>query len=166
MTRIESSIRIDAPKDKVWAVLADFGGIQKFHPGLKSSHSTSEANEGVGATRQCVLKPMGTIQERIVEWKDGEEMLVEIYEGKNMPPLDFEDTKARLSARAEGDKTVVTMKMAYETKGLAGAAMNPVLKSQFSKTVPSILQGLKYYVENGKKATSKELKQTFAAAAA
>lgn len=159
MTNIEATVRIDASKDKVWAALADFGNIQNFHPGLKSSHSTSAANEGVGATRQCVLKPMGTIQERIIEWKEGERMLIDIYEGKNMPPLDFNSTKALFTLQEKGKQTAVTMKMMYKPKGLAGAAMNPMLKSQFAKTVPAIIKGLKFYVENGKTPTAKDVKQ-------
>ena len=165
MNKIESSIRIDAPKEKVWAAFADFGNIQNFHPGLKSSHSTSQARGGVGATRQCVLKPMGTIQERIVEWKEGESILVDIYEGKNMPPLDFDNTQARFTTRTEGSQTVVTMTMRYRAKGLGGLVMGPMMKSQFSAVVPKILQGLKFYVEKGKTPTSQDLKQRAAAPA-
>ena len=165
MQTIESSIRIDAPKEKVWAALADFGNIQNFHPGLKSSHSTSQASGGVGATRQCVLKPMGTIQERIVEWNEGESMLVHIYEGKGMPPLDFDTLKARFILREEGSGTAATMRMNYDTKGLGGAVMGPMLKSQYRKVIPQILQGLKFYVEKGRTPTSQDLKQLAAAPA-
>ena len=165
MPTIESIIYINAPKEKVWAALADFGNIQNFHPGLKSSHSTSKENEGVGATRQCVLKPMGTIQERIVEWNKGESMLVHIYEGKNMPPINFDTTKARFTLREDGGKTKTTMTMNYELKGMGGAVMGPMLKSQYSKVIPQILQGLKFYVEQGKTPTSQDIKQLAAAAA-
>lgn len=159
MNHITETIRIDAPKDKVWSVLADFGGISKFHPGLRSSRSTSAASSGEGATRECELRPMGTIQERIVEWRDGEEMVIEIFQGKNMPPLDFTTTRAHLSARADGEATLVTMAMQFRTKGALGAAMGPMLKAQFGKTVPNILRGLKHYVEQGERATPRQLRQ-------
>ena len=123
MPHITETVRIEASKEQVWSVLADFGGVAKFHPGLRSSRATSDANSGQGATRQCELHPMGVIQERIAEWRDGEEMLIEIYEGRNMPPLDFTTTRARLSVHADGDTALVTMAMQYRTKGLAGAAM-------------------------------------------
>lgn len=89
LTSVKASIDIDVPKDKVWAILADFGNIAVFNPNLKGSFSTSEDSEGVGATRHCDLTPIGAIEERVLNWKDGEEMLVAIYDGKNMPPLDF-----------------------------------------------------------------------------
>ena len=166
MTKIECSVRIDAPKEEVWAALADFGGVQKFHPGLKASRSTSSASEGVGATRHCDLKPMGAIEERITEWKEGEEMLVHIYDGKNAPPLDFEHTKARISLYAEGQTTRVTMRLTYRTKGLAGVVMGPVMKSQWKKGVAGLLKGLKFYVERGEKATSRDLERIPLVAAA
>ena len=71
MTYIEKNIIIDAPKDAVWSTLADFGAIRNFHKGLKNSYSTSEANGGLGATRHCDLKPMGSIEERITRWEEG-----------------------------------------------------------------------------------------------
>lgn len=157
MTELTSTVRIDAPREEVWAALADFGGIQKFHPGLRASRSTSSANGGVGATRHCDLKPLGAIEERITEWREGEEMLVHIYDGKNAPPLDFEHTKARISLYAEGQTTRVTMTMTYRLKGPMGILMTPMVKSQFSKGVAGLLKGLKFYVERGEKATSRDL---------
>lgn len=161
MTQIESKIRINAPKAKVWEALSDFGGIQNFHTGLKSSHSTSATNGGVGATRQCDLKPMGVIQEKIIEWNDGESMLVAITEGKNMPPIDFSsnNTTGGFKLKEIGMQTEVTFSLQYKTKGVAGAAMNPMLKGQFTKTVEAVVKGLKFYVEKGQKPTPKDVKQ-------
>ena len=51
MPSITQTIRINAPKEKVWNVLADFGGIINYNPNLKDSYSTSKANGGIGATR-------------------------------------------------------------------------------------------------------------------
>ena len=41
MTRLTTEGHIDAPKEKVWAVLADLGGIDKWNPGVGRSHWTS-----------------------------------------------------------------------------------------------------------------------------
>jgi carbon monoxide dehydrogenase subunit G len=38
---ITETVRIEASKEQVWSVLADFGGVAKFHPGLRGSHATS-----------------------------------------------------------------------------------------------------------------------------
>ena len=51
MPRFSTQIRIDAPKEKVWEVLADLGGIYKWNPGVVHSHSTSDSTGGEGAMR-------------------------------------------------------------------------------------------------------------------
>ncbi len=40
MGAFRTEIRIDAPKEKVWEVLADLGGIYKWNPGVSHSRST------------------------------------------------------------------------------------------------------------------------------
>lgn len=161
MTQVNASINIDAPKEKVWTILADFGNIAVFNPNLRSSHSTSVENSGVGATRHCDLAPMGAIEERILEWKEGTEMLVAIYGGERMPPLDFDHTTARLNVQALGaNHSRVAMTFSYRVKGgLLGAFMNQfMIKPQFRKATPNVLKGLKYYAEHGKRAQRADLK--------
>lgn len=149
MTTITHEVRINAPKEKVWDILADFGGIYKFNPGVSDSYSTSSANEGVGATRHCDLLPAGSIEERIIEWNEGRDYKIEIYEGKGAPP--FKSAIAHLKIQPGGDGTRVKMHLDYSLKfGLFGSLMDRLLvKQQFSKAVPGILAGLKHYVETG-----------------
>ena len=58
MTTITQEIRINAPKDRVWAILADLGAVQRFHPGVKKSYYSTTQKEGVGASRVCELLPL------------------------------------------------------------------------------------------------------------
>ena len=159
MTHIEKSVRIEAPKTRVWEILADFGGVSKFHPGLRGSHSTSAANQGVGATRHCDLAPMGSVEERIVEWREGSEYWVEIYQGEKLPPL--RSAVARLKVREEGSETVVGMVFDYQLKlGPVGAVMNQLMvRREFEKAVSDILNGLKVYTETGRRATRERIRE-------
>ena len=43
MTQIREEIRILAPKEKVWAILADLGDIHNFDADVRKSYYTSEA---------------------------------------------------------------------------------------------------------------------------
>lgn len=160
MTHIRESIRIDAGREKVWGLLADFGGIVRFHPGIRDSYSTSDHNSGLGATRHCDLLPAGSVEERIVGWQEGSELQVHIYDGKGTPPLDFQATRARFTVRPAGDAAVVvTMTMHYRLRyGPLGALMDRVMvRPQFQKVAENILQGLKHYAEHGEKATRADL---------
>ena len=71
MTKVTSEIRIDAPRDKVWDVVADLGTVSVWNPVLADSHYTSEAKEGVGASRHCDFPDGGYVKERATEWKPG-----------------------------------------------------------------------------------------------
>ena len=149
MTTIIREIKINASQKEVWDILADFGGIYKFNPGVPSSHSTSPGNGGLGATRHCDLLPAGSVEERIIEWHEGRDYKIEIYAGKGTPP--FKTAVGHLSVQPDGSGTQVRMHFEYRLKfGLVGKLMDQMLvKRQFSKAVPGILAGLKHYAETG-----------------
>lgn len=159
MSTITDSIRINAPKNKVWKILADFGGVINYNPGISDSYSTSESNEGVGASRHCELLPMGSIEERIIEWDEGNSYLVEIYQFNGATPP-IKEAFGRLSIETDGDQTIATMALSYEMKfGFIGSAMKGLmLDAQYQKAVTGILQGLKYHTETGNQATRDALK--------
>jgi carbon monoxide dehydrogenase subunit G len=153
MAKVTREIRIDAPKEKVWNALADFGGISVFNPTVPNSYSTSEQNSGVGASRHCDLALSGaSIEERVVEWIDGEQMTIEIYEGKKTPP--FKTAYATIAVHEDTpDVTVVRGTFDYTLKmGPIGALMDTVMvKPQFGKAFGGLFAGLKHYVETGEK---------------
>ncbi len=164
MTRINTQIRINASKEQVWNAIADFGGVVNYNPNISNSYSTSKENGGDGATRHCDVLPMGTVEERIFDWKEGDGYSIEIFDGKRIAPFKF--AKAQISLKRDGDQTVATVNFDYQLKyGVVGALMNAlIIKSQFNKALPSLLDGLKYYVETGQKATREALSQAHAAA--
>lgn len=150
MTQVTGEVRINAPREQVWAALADFGGIYKFNPGVPTSHATSEANEGIGATRHCDLSVSGSsIEERIIDWVEGEKYAIEIYDGKKAPPL--KSAVARIAVEDDGPNAIVRGQIDYELKyGPVGSLMDAMMvKSQFNKGWNGLFAGLKHYVETG-----------------
>ena len=149
MTKFSYQIEIDAAPEHVWGILADFGNVYKFSPGVTHSHSTSEAENGLGATRHCALAPAGSIEERIVGWEEGSRMDIEIYEGKGAPP--FKKAVASIWLEPQGNGTVAFAKIDYEMKyGPVGAAMNALMVKNFlHKGFQGLLSGLKHYAETG-----------------
>lgn len=166
MTQFSDEVRINAPKARVWEVLANIGSVQRYHPGVAKSWYTTEQREGVGACRHCDLLPMGTVEERIVEWNEGESYTIEIYEGSKTPP--FNKAFAYISLRVDGDATVVRMTMEYTMKfGPIGALMDAlIVRKQFEKVAPSLLAGLKHHVETGEEIDREVFKRLRAGAAA
>ena len=144
------TVHINAPKQEVWDVLADFGGTYKYNPNVKKSYSTSVENGGVGATRHCDLTFSGaSVDERIETWIDGQSYQIRVVDGKRTPP--FKDVLATLEVEDDQGGTLVTMTFDYSMKyGPLGSAMDKmVVGKQYTKALTLILAGLKHYVETG-----------------
>ena len=108
-TIITRKVSIDAPKQKVWEVLADFGNVQSLSPNIEKSYLTTEKKNGVGAQRHCDFVSMGAqVEERIVEWNEGESLKIDIYERKNMPMIT--GMQAEFKVIEEGGKTLLIRK--------------------------------------------------------
>lgn len=150
-SEVTLSIVVDGTPSEVWSVLADFGQVAVWNPSVKASHLTSTATEGTGISRQCKLSPMGTVQERVVEW-DPERLLgIEIYENDGIPG--FRSGRARIAVdELSPSSTRVTMAMRYTVGlGIIGAAANAIgMRRIFTRSLTQLLAGLKYHVETGR----------------
>ncbi len=147
MIRISGQILIDAPVEKVWAVLADLTTVQNYSPGVAAARYTSRHHEGLDARRHCDLRPKGHVEERIVAWQDGEAYTIEIYDGS----LPLREAFGHFSLTPEGQGTAASFTMEYKLKfGPVGGLLDVlVVRRQFRKSVSGILAGLKHYVETG-----------------
>ena len=152
MSKFTIQVKINAPKHKVWEVLADIGGIYKWNPGVVHSYSTSEENRGEGATRHCDLqtvggKRFGYLEERTVDWREGEGYKIDIY-GSNLP---IKSNVIEFTVKAYGDGTIVSVSPEYAIKyGLLGSLINRLfLQRKLQQAMEGLLAGLKYHVETG-----------------
>ncbi|MDJ0752807.1 MAG: SRPBCC family protein [Ardenticatenaceae bacterium] len=156
MTDLTRKIWIDAPKEEVWATLADFGNIYQWNPNVTKSYLTTTQGEGTGTQRHCDLTLAGaSVEERIVEWHDGEAMGIEIFDGQKTPP--WRNAVATIKIREENGGTEVTGIFSYDMKfGPIGTLMNSMMvKPQFGKAWGELFAGLKFYLETGQKAAHK-----------
>ncbi len=155
MTQVRFKIPIDAPAEQVWAVLADFGAVSRYSPTVVHSYLTGDQRAGVGTARHCDLAlPGATVDERIVDWRDGERYTLEIFDGDKLPP--FRSAHASFDVRAAGpDRTVVAAELAYELKyGPAGTLMDRMMvEPKFRAAFGALVAGLKHHLETGEQVT-------------
>lgn len=85
MPEFTTTRRIAAPVEQVWDVLADFGDIQRWSPGVKASALTSDGPVGEGSTRHCEFAPFGAVDERIERFEPGRRMTIDLYETSKVP---------------------------------------------------------------------------------
>ena len=63
---VNEQVMINASADTVWDLIGDFGGLDKWHPGVTSETMTGSGTQA-GDTRVLKLKDGGTITEQLVD---------------------------------------------------------------------------------------------------
>lgn len=149
MTQLQHNIKIAAPVEKVWAVLADLEAVQHYNSGVKNSKYISTAREGVGASRHCDLKPKGWVKERVIAWEPQKAVAMELYESQW--PLKF--MRWRTVLTPDGAGTRVSQQMEYQVKfGLIGTLLDKlVMRRKLDQTLAKLFVSLKQFVETGVK---------------
>ncbi len=152
MTRFSTEITINAPKEKVWEVLADLGSIYKWNPGVSHSHSTSPETGGEGAMRHCDLQnakggSIGYLEERAFDWREGDGFIIDVYDS-NLP---LKRNHVSFDLESKGDGTIVTITPDYVLKfGPLGLLADLLIaRRQLKKGMADMAAGLKHHVETG-----------------
>lgn len=71
--QVERSTVIDAGVERVWALLADFGGVAQWHPLVRSAEIESGlSGRELGCVRALVLQDGAVIRERLLALSDAE----------------------------------------------------------------------------------------------
>ena len=102
MPTLQVTRTTDKSPEALWDVLADFPNIANWYSGLKTSVSTSEASNGVGATRHCEIAPVGAIDERILDWEEGSRVRIAAEKYEKAP---IKHAIADFRIVPEGDQT-------------------------------------------------------------
>ena len=109
MGRIERSIEIGGPPEKVWPMVF-WDRVQEWFNVIKKVERTSKGKDGLGATAHVVAKAMGIKVEwdaKTIEWKENEKVAWRSTAGnfKMSSSMTFSPTK---------DGTKVTFVMNYD----------------------------------------------------
>ena len=146
-TRIEKQITIDAPAQAAWDVIADFGNVHRWAPGVTHSYATSPNNNGDGASRHCDIKGFGSVEEDILRWNDGVSFT---YDATPLGPIGHSTSVWSVETVGPTRSRVVTS-FEYPTRfGPPGALMNRLfMRRKIDRAFDSTLAALKTYVESG-----------------
>ena len=121
--KTEEEITINAPADKVWNIIKDFGDMS-WHPEIKSV-TVDKGNEK-GSVRVLTLADGGTITEELKKHDDKKMSyaykITEMSTAKTIthagaeekvPVLPVDNYAASIEVKGKGDTSVVTWKAAY-----------------------------------------------------
>ncbi|MCO4746122.1 MAG: SRPBCC family protein [Proteobacteria bacterium] len=149
MASITLNRTVDAPVERVWGVLSDFGGIHRYHPGVETSPITAGTpSSGVGSERVCNLYDGNNLRERVTESVHGKRLVIEVVDS-SMP---MKSAGGAFDLRATGEgKTELTITMDYALKfGALGMIMDKlVLERSMTKALDAMLAGLNQHMRTG-----------------
>jgi carbon monoxide dehydrogenase subunit G len=128
MASVKVTDRIEASADRVWDLLGDFGGIQRFSAGIES---VSVAGEGVGAVRTVTLPGGMSLQERLEARDPATRTLSYSIVGEH--PMPFTDYLATIRVTEDGAGAQVEWGSEFAPK--AGA------ESQAAQIVEGVYRG-------------------------
>lgn len=147
-------LHIDAPKAKVWKVLAvKFGEVDKWSPAIAKSHQTTPGEGCEGAVRVC--KPVGTNFtpiERLSKLQEGKYMQV-VHEEKEGP---FRTFIAEVWLEEDANGTRLVADGHFRAKFPMSLFMR---KGMMKKQTLKQFIGLKHYIEIGETVNAKNFKE-------
>lgn len=145
MRKLEDRIVIETSKQNVWDVMADFGRVAPWAPGMRQSSLKGEKKTGVGTHR--VLRHVWgfRIEEIITEWVDDSGYSFELIKA----PFPMHDVRETWILRSDDNQALLTITVSYGMRlGLLGVLLDAVLvRFLVAREIRLGICGLKHYVE-------------------
>ncbi len=133
--RLKETVEINAPIEKVWAKVGNFGDMS-WHPAVTKTAITSGKADEVGATRVLTLDGGGFVNETLTSYDaEGTTFKYEITDSV----LPVRDYGATLKVKSSGDgKTTITWSAMFKRKDPA----NPGAKGQDDAAAKEAITGV------------------------
>jgi hypothetical protein len=145
MTVLHHEIHASCPPSRVWALLSDLEAVQRYNPGVLTAAIRGSQRTGIGATRECQLKPKGRVVERVTHWEEDRAVGLEVAESDW--PIHFMRWITRL--QPEGEGTRVEQDLEYQVKlGPLGWLLDRlVMKRKLKTTLDAVFAELVKHAE-------------------
>jgi Polyketide cyclase / dehydrase and lipid transport len=118
--KLEKEVVIKADPAKVWALVKDFGNMQKWHPLIASDKLEQKKDEdGNDATfRTLTLKDGGTIYEKLGNINDADMKIKYYIVSGVLPVKDYNATMSVKAGPGAGETTVIWLARFYRKYSL------------------------------------------------
>ncbi len=136
MASVKISDRISASADRVWELVGDFGGIERFSKGFKS---VTCKGTGVGAVRTITLPNDAQLQERC-ELLDAKRRTLDysIVAG----PIPVANYLARIQLFEDGDGTRVEWSSTFDPNGIPEAQAVGMIEGVYKSGIAGLKKAL------------------------
>ena len=113
--RIVRSTVIEAPTDRVWALLRDFNGHDRWHPRSKSAIQRGQSADKLGCVRRFFLRDGSELRERLLTLSDLEQTFSYCLMETPVPLFNYV-AHVRLAPDSEGDRTFWEWRCSFSTR--------------------------------------------------
>ncbi|VAW76000.1 hypothetical protein MNBD_GAMMA12-2667 [hydrothermal vent metagenome] len=143
--KLKMTACIEAPKEKVWNVLSDIENVHLWIDPIISAHCEYNNQSKVGTIRTCNLKGNMRVQEKWIEWNEGDSFTYQAFGA----PL-IKSAKNTWSVKSVNGNTLLTTESVIELKGgILGKLLNPLMLFVSKKMGGDSLAAIKYLIETG-----------------
>ncbi len=153
--KINNTIKVKIPAEKVWDVLKDFGGLEKYAPTIATSPITNNINTGLGAIRKCVFFNDSSMSEEIIDYQEGRGYKIKIIE--HQMPFVRSNSEEIYVVKIDNNTSEINMSVNFEMSGgpLGWMMGSFMLKPMMNTVTKKIITGLAYHVKTGKLVSDK-----------
>jgi len=136
MVSVKVSERIEAPSERVWELVRDFGGVQRYSAGIESC---TVEGRGIGAVRTLGLPGGLSLKERLEAFDDaGRRLSYAIVAG----PIPVAGYLATIEVRDEGSGCRIDWSSTFEPKGITDEQARGMIEGVYRSGVAGIRKAL------------------------
>lgn len=148
-SRASVSLVINQPRQVVWEVISDLAHADDYVPNLDSVTLQPGQSGGEGASRRVVGSDGRELDETVIEWREGEGMVLRLHRGDDAP---FPFARARFEYQLQAMSPAVTavhLNLVYQPRyGWLGQLLDRwVLAATVERQVMGVASGLKRVAE-------------------
>ena len=145
MRELKEQIAITREHQAVWELLADFGGVSRWAPYMKTSHLIGDVQSGVGMRRGMRHAWGFRFEEAVTQWNDGQGFSFDVLRA----PFPMKDVRESWQISHENGVSIVSTHVTYDMHlGLLGKALDWfLLRFIVRREMRSGLKGLKAHSE-------------------
>lgn len=137
MVSVKVSERIEATADAVWELFRDFGGIQRFSPGIEK---VEVAGAGIGAVRTITLPGGVSLQERLEAFDERGRRLQYAIVGGPIPVTNY---LATIEVKDEGSQACrIDWSSHFEAKGMADDSARRMIEGVYTGGIAGVKKAL------------------------
>lgn len=148
MQHAQSTRRISAAPEAVWALVSDVTTVARYHPAVSSADLLSPNKTGLQAARRCNFYDGTAVREEVIDLDEGRRLRLGLSEFSL--PMKRIEAETTIVPSPDGGSEV-TFTIAYEVKyGVIGKLLGATaVRKQLTQVTAKYLAGIDYHLSTG-----------------